>query len=285
VIFIDVAAGTPHKEIVLETLQEITRINLTMVKPYASALRVAKWHKWIFRQPPIVVLRALERPAGRDSADLGSAARALLRHGLCVVVDSSDNSLQAVATTTERQEVLQVEYMPRDILEAVPELEKLLGALKEAGLADLVWAVLGGNPASYRLLNGSCKAARYADVTPVAEAFMELKLRQAVHAIRAAKIANPAVQLLFELFKNSSEGYQVPAATLEEHKVTQPSPDKVLRLKGAKDDEVLVPASPAVGLVLRHGQGGKAPSFAKLREMFAEHSTAASDDKQQKELQ
>ena len=44
--------------------------------------------------------------------------------------------------------------MDRAVLEKIPELQVLHRALKDAGMADLVSSVLGGNPAHCLNLNG-----------------------------------------------------------------------------------------------------------------------------------
>jgi hypothetical protein len=58
--------------------------------------------------------------------------------------------------------------MDRAVLEQIPELEALHLALKEADMADLVWGVLGGNPAHYLNLNGRW-SFKGGPIKPVAE--------------------------------------------------------------------------------------------------------------------
>ncbi len=56
-----------------------------------------RWHTNIFRTPLTVVLRVRKRRVNKDHADVGSAVRVLVEHGLRVVIDSSDDSLPSLA--------------------------------------------------------------------------------------------------------------------------------------------------------------------------------------------
>jgi hypothetical protein len=58
--------------------------------------------------------------------------------------------------------------MDRAVLEKIPELEVLHLALKEAGVSDLVFSILGGNPAHYLNLNGRW-IPKGGPIKPVAE--------------------------------------------------------------------------------------------------------------------
>ena len=255
----------------------------SMWDPYSVALRVAKWHTRIFGQPPTVVIRVYERSLKDPSIDVAGLARLLMDHGLRVVVDCSDNTLRPTHHASAFPVVLDVEEMPRAVLESMPELQRLLRALREAGLADLVWTVLGGSPASYRLLNTSWKCAKYGDVTPVAEDHMHRLLCIASHNMIDATVNNKLAGELFARFKNETE---VSSRAIEEFGTTHATPDKVLRLrrKAGSQDEVLVPLSPKAGLFLRYGTGCKSPSLDDLRQVIAAQATAT-DSSEEPRLQ
>lgn len=282
VFFVEVSGGASHKEILVDTLKHVAGYYINFLDPCSAAMRVIKCHMTIFGQPPTVVLRVRERDTNENHAKLGSAARALAETGLRVVIDSSDNSLQAVATTQKRQKAIHVDDMPRNILEAIPELQKLFKALKDAEQADLVWAVLGGNPADYILLMSDWRDVHYTDVVQVAETYMDVQLCQAVSAVQEAKQANPSVQKLFELFRDKD---QVPTKTLIQLRLRKSSPDKVLRVRRVGKIEFLVPATPAMALVLRYGEGDDPPSFDKLREVLGLGTPKLASHQQPQELQ
>ena len=156
VVSVRVVAGTSDKEIMAEAFKAITRSNNSFLDLSASARRVLWWHHFLFRQPATLVLRAAEREPTQQHAGLASSARALTHDfGARVLIDASSNSLPDAATATKREVLLDVEPMRRELLEELAELAPLLEALKEAGLADVVWACLGGNPADYKSLLGA----------------------------------------------------------------------------------------------------------------------------------
>ena len=160
--------------------------------------------------------------------------------------------------------------MERDVLEGIPEFQELLKALKMAGVADLVWGVLGGHPASYDLLKtdwveaGSPLGAEKKEaVVQVAEAFMEEKLLKASITFNQVKASHrDIIGPVYDQFKTVDE---LPASILETHVL--PIPDKVLRLVAKKGQKkgVLVPTSPAMALVMRYGEGGDPPSLEVVR--------------------
>jgi hypothetical protein len=82
-----------------------------------------------------------ERPVNQDHADVGSAVRVLVEHGLGVVTESSDNSLPSLAVTTRRQQLVAVGPMEYAVLASVPELNGLLAVLKDTGNDSVVWAL------------------------------------------------------------------------------------------------------------------------------------------------
>jgi hypothetical protein len=161
--------------------------------------------------------------------------------------------------------------MEREVLERIPKLQGLHTALKAAGVADLVWGVLGGIPASYLLLNSAWKSAGcplgstgdVAKMAKMVEAFLELKLARTAIAFNQVKASHrDLIGPVYDQFKTVDE---LPASILELHEL--PIHDKVLRLvadKGWKEG-VLVPTSPAMALVMRYGVKGDPPSLEVVR--------------------
>jgi hypothetical protein len=236
----------------------------------ASARRVLWWHRFFFRQPATVVLRATERKPTQQFADLDSSARALTHdYGARVLIDASNNSLPD-ATATKREEVLELEPMPRELLEELPELQLLHEALKSANLADVVWMCVGGNPADYRSL-----AAKWTrkpnDLEQVAVVFVRDLIGRALYNISTAVASNEHLQGLYDKFRESSV---MPSDILKEMKIVRPSPDKVLRVVKLRTPacdpgggmRILIPADAATALVLRTGITDT-PSIEELKAM------------------
>ena len=64
-------------------------------------------------------------------------------------MDSSPNSLVESVTKTKRQEVYNIEQMTHDMIKCIPELLEFHAIVKESGLQELLWRVVGGVPMSY----------------------------------------------------------------------------------------------------------------------------------------
>jgi hypothetical protein len=269
IVSVRVAAGASEKEILADAFKAITRSSTSFMDHSASARRVLWWHHFIFRQPATVVLRAAERKPTQQFADLDSSARALTHdYGARVLIDASNSSLPDAATATKREDVLEVEPMQRELLEALPKLQSLHVALKSANLADAVWMCMGGNPADYESL--ATKWIRQpSDLEHVVALFVQNLIGVAMDNVSSAVASNKRLQALFDKFRESSE---VPSAILKEMELVRPSPDKVLRVTKLRTpagsrgggERVLVPADAATALVLRYGITGS-PSLKELK--------------------
>jgi hypothetical protein len=100
------------------------------------------------------VIKVPERAERREYADVTAATRELANeYGLRVVVEGDHNSIPPSLLTTMRQILMEVEPMSRDVLENISSFSGLIKFLKENGLADGVWDVLGGSPADYNRLD------------------------------------------------------------------------------------------------------------------------------------
>jgi hypothetical protein len=172
VVYVPVAPGTPCDEIVAAAWRATTRCALG--PPFddePGAARVLLFHRLLFRRPVTVVLHAAERRSGDRHAQLAAASRRLADGGYRVIVDAAHyNSLDPSVFSTKRGRVFSIEPMPRPLVEQLTGLGRLHGALADAGLADVVWAALGGYPAEYYLLDAAWAAAGRgaARVAPVA---------------------------------------------------------------------------------------------------------------------
>lgn len=267
VVSVDVHPGAKAAEIEKDAYKAIARYKVDFLDPTASAERVIFYHRLIFGQAPIVVLCVGEVPAGQKHASVGNAVRNMAKRGLRVVIDSSDSSLEEMAVMTIREKVIEIDEMPREMLESIPEFKQLLERLKKAGLSDLTWAVLGGNPAKYAALDEHVQqpSMSFKEAT---EQFLWRQLLDAATTRRTTVAANNHMARIYAMFKEAEE---VPERMLGED-IKQPSPDKVLRLlvkPGTPEVKVLRPASAAMRLVLRYGEGVEAPSLDKVRTELA----------------
>lgn len=66
-----------------------------------------------------------------------------------VIVDSSPNSLVETVIKTKRQEIFNIEPMTHEMIQCIPELLEFHAIVKESGLQELLWRVVGGVPMSY----------------------------------------------------------------------------------------------------------------------------------------
>jgi hypothetical protein len=152
--------------------------------------------------------------------------------------------------------------MQRDELERIPELQALLGALKTAGEADLVWGVFGGNPADYFRLNKQWRKPGMQDIVSVVDAFVRKELKSASKTFKEARDAFPLLVPIYDKFKTVD--------VLPADEVTTLPADKVLRLVAMEkeDEDVLVPSSPAMALVLRYSVGNKSLPVEVVRKVL-----------------
>ena len=264
VVVVRVGAGKSLDDILAATWRAVTRSQMSASYDHTpSAQRVLFFHKLLFRVPVTVVLQAAERRNGQDYADIAAACRCIVAAGdVRVIVDSSPNSLDESARRTKRERMVQVEPMPRELVERLSGMKALHAALAAAGLADVVWAVLGGYPVDYMGLRRYWEESSYSkEIAPIVEAFVQAQLVAAISQRDEFLAADEHLKPLYEEFTAIDA---VPAAKLVTMKLVRPSPDKVLRVLVRAGEPVLVPATPAMALVLRH-KLAKAPPLAAIQ--------------------
>jgi hypothetical protein len=269
VVSVPVAPGTLQDVIVMKALSEIANSRLGFIDPRPSVRRVLWWYGW-FLLRPLVVLRAGERRDGQDYAGFPGAARELAGYGLRVLIDGSTNSLPSELLTTLRQAVLELEPMPRNILLSIPEYAGLLKVLREEGLEDVTWQVLGGVPAHFdelRLLMACNEPTAYRRVIVK---YLRDEISKAIDRRDTMLAVYPAMKAFLGLFKTQSE---VPKSLLTEKGIVNPSPNKVLRVVLRGDCVKLVPADAAMALVLRF-YWIKTPTIEALQGLLANNGGA-----------
>jgi len=269
VIQLSVAPATTHNTLVADVLRAVARTQFLTFDPTSSALRVAWFHRLFFWSPVTVVLHATERKKGQEPADIDSAARVLVGHGLRVIVDASTNSMPEEAVKTMQEIFLHLEPMERSVLEQMDELEELRVALDEADLADVVWKVLGGFPAAYLQLNRFWIEAGKQKLEYVVTKCLHSKLTMAISDIDQSCAERPDLESLFDMFASTEF---VAESDFREMRLVRPSPDKVLRAIAIEGQRIsLHPADNAKRLVLRHKlyklKGMLLPTLDNMRDM------------------
>jgi hypothetical protein len=264
VVDVPIAPGTLLDVIVMRALSSIANSRVGFVDPLPSALRVLWWYGW-FLPRPIVVLRVGERMDGEAYAQIPGAARVLAGYGLRVLIDGSTNSLPSELSTTLRQDVLELEPMPRNIVLSIPEYESLFHVLRQEGLEDVVWQVLGGVPAHFDQIVTQLKLNEPAAYRRVIVKYLRYEISKAIDRRDTLLAAHPAMKSILDLFQTQNE---IPEELLNEKGISSPSPNKVLRVVMHSHVVKLVPADAAVALVLRFCLS-TTPSIEELQKLLA----------------
>ena len=267
VVVVKVEPGEREGAIVASALASVAGVRSSLWDPRPSALRVLWWYRWLL-PPPIVVLRVSERPVGKEYAETAGAVRSLVDCGFRAVIDSSPNSLEPGTLATLRQDVIELGPMPRALVFSLPEHAALHVALREAGLEDVVWAVLGGVPAHYTALRDKLLqcCASSEDFGRSVEAYVREELRSAITRRASMLVTHPLMTLILDEFVAASA---VPEEQLTRRMIQSPLPNKVLRAVASSSGETIyVPADAAMALVLRH-RLVTPPPIAELRTICA----------------
>ena len=129
VVRVSVAAATPRDDIIHRALLAVTRSRLTSYNQLPDAMRVRWFHELFFRVPPTIVLEAAERMRDEGYAAISASCRALVGLGFRIVVDASHNAISEEATAKKREDVLDLDLMPRELVEQLTGLDELHASL------------------------------------------------------------------------------------------------------------------------------------------------------------
>ncbi|RYY42342.1 MAG: hypothetical protein EOO06_21295 [Chitinophagaceae bacterium] len=167
-------------------------------------------------------------------------------YGLRVVVDGSPNSLPPELLTTNRERILSVEPMSREMIESIPEFQDLVGKLKKFHLDNAVWQVLGGCPAKcldVRSLIANCSDDAIVD-----------KVRKYLVSVlaKAGQIvlkSSPNTKAIMKLFREKNI-LQLSTYELKKNGLMIDYPNKVFK-EVTREGIYVEPATSAVGLIIR----------------------------------
>ena len=269
VIKLEAQPGQSQDTIIKNTLQELTRIPFDFVPPFDSAKRVIFWYRlFTLGRSPIVVINAAERKVGQDYAGLTGAVRSLVDdYKLRVVVDGSPNSLDETLLRTTRQRVFDIKPMTKEMIWQIDQLKDLFKYVKDAGLEDTVFAVLGGIPSRYEELWDNSKIDLQAgrDAREVIGTRLCAAISAAFSLVQKSKSESIDTKEIIKLF--DTEKMSILYDALVDENLKRPTPDKVFREVERKGVAVLIPASNAIGIVLRHNITEE-PSLTELEELL-----------------
>jgi len=260
------------ERIVRKVLCDITNVRFSQFDPAGSAKRVLFFYRLFCFPSPICILSVKERKDGFGFVDLTGAVRDLREvYKLKVIVDASPNSVPDQLLTTERQRILDVPPMDRALIERLPQLQPLMEVLKREHLVHVAWEVLGGIPARWEGLledvSGAIEGAERAAV----EKFLCNKVMEAITTKESYVKAHPHMKPVLEAMIQSSTvsiSREEEACLLEASQKNRPSPDKVLSIEEQNRMNVIVPASSAMKLVLKHNLHLK-PTLKELIQLTA----------------
>lgn len=254
VITVKVPAKQDEDTIVKNTLKLLTEPPFKFMDPLKTAPRVIFWHRlFTLGRAPIVVLEASERKLGQEYADLTGAVRTLVeKYKLRVIVDGSPNSLDESLLRTKRQRVFDIKPMTREMIWQLDQLQAFFEYVKKAGLDDTVFAVLGGNPADYEELwdNSKTDLRDGQDAREIIGTHLCAQISAAIDLVKEfCGNDDETVAKVMSLFRETKVFRE---STLVANKLQRPAPDKVFRNVGQGKVKFLIPASNAIGIVLRH---------------------------------
>lgn len=157
--------------------------------------------------------------------------------------------------------------MTKEMIWQIEQLQDLFKYAKEAGLEDTLFAVLGGVPADYEKLWRPTKIALQAgrDAREVIGTHVCAVTATAIKTINdSCGNDDRATAKLMKLFHETSI---FTKSTLVTNQLQRPTPDTVFCEVERDGVFVLIPASNAIGIVLRHNLTGE-PSLTELEKLL-----------------
>ena len=211
------------------------------------------FYGFFFKIPPVIVIRVPERLQNHQYADVPSAVRGLADdYGVRVIVDGSPNSLPPELLTTNRETLISVEPMTRDLIEGIPEFSILIQFLKANQLDSAVWKVLGGSPAKYlklkEMLSKSLSANTSTDkIIEQVKNYVQSVLSDALNKNILNSSTN--TKAIIKVFRERKD-IKIPKSKLEEIGLLLDYPNKVFREVKTSSRWFVEPATSAVGMII-----------------------------------
>jgi hypothetical protein len=168
----------------------------------------------------MVVINATEREIGHGYAGLTGAVRTLVdKYNLRVIVDGSPHSISASLLRTERERVFDIKPMTKEMVWQIGQLQELFKYVKDAGLEDTVFAVLGGIPAKYEKLwdNSTVDLQAGRDTKEVIGAHLCAAISAAIELVNDSKKTGNDMEEIIKLF--DKEKMWIQSTTLTDKKL------------------------------------------------------------------
>jgi hypothetical protein len=271
IINVKVEPGDKGDDIIRASLQSLVNMPFDFIPPYDSARNVIFWYQlFSFGNTPTIIINATERKIGQESASLTGAVRTLVDdYKLRVIIDGSPNSLDESLLNTKRALILDIKPMTKDMIWSLPQLQEFLSTInKTDNLGVILWAVLGGIPADYEKVWKKIEFLRISkDSDDAKQLIGELlcdEIYSAIKVVRDAK-KNADMKEIVKLF--DKEKNEIVCELLTDKDLTRPTPDKVFHEVERNGIAILIPASNAIGIVLRNNLLQK-PTLKKLEELI-----------------
>ena len=265
VVNVGISAGDSAGRIVQKALEAVANFTNTLTSAAKSGGRVIFWYQLMFRHYPLVILNMKERLPNTPHAGIAGAASMLsIHHQLRVLVDCSNNDLPNELFATLRGRFVGVDEMDQETIESIPEFKIFITQLREADLADVVYHVIGGVPADYKLLRMITVGRSGEKFNEAVNLFLVRLLNNAIKLKLSALRSHPAMSELYDLSKTAKA---VALARADVNKVIRPSPDKMFRVIIVEGERFLVPSNRAMAYIL-HNDCAKALSVAQIRDIL-----------------
>eukprot|EP01035_Chromulina_nebulosa_P018168 gene18168-23826_t len=239
-------------DIVKSTLQSL--INLPyFFPPHQSAKRVIFWYKvFTFGNTPTIIINAIERRNGKESSSLTCAVTTLIdEYKLKLIIDDSfDESL----LYSEQADVIELKPMSKEMIWSLPQLKELLMIIdKTEKFGMIVYSVLGGVPVHYEYIWSQYNLSRLSkDFTNDKQLIEDILCGIIYSAIQLVLDSQykPGMKEIIKLFDKEMNG--IYRDKLLEKDLTLPINDRIFHKVERNGRFTLVPASNAIGIVLRN---------------------------------
>jgi hypothetical protein len=225
------------------------------------------WYRvFTLGRSPVVIIDAAQGKFGEQCTDLSNAVRTLVEnYKLRVLVYGTTNYLPLPLFRTMRQLVFDIKPMTKEMIWKMGQLQDLFRYIKGTGLEDTVFAVLGGIPSEYDALWYHTKEdlQNGKDAKEVIGNHVCAQIYSAIKEVQGfCENEKKNVSTLIKVFQ---EADVLTECTLIENGFQ--ATDRIFREEDVNGVPSLIPASNAIGIVLRHNLK-REPSLVELEELL-----------------
>jgi hypothetical protein len=269
-INIDVQPRKTADEIVNLCLKTLVNLSFEFIPPYYSANRVIFWFQiFTFGNTPTIIINVTEKNTNEEATSLTGAIRTLVdKYKLRVIIYGSPNTLDESLLNTERAIIYNIQPMSKEMIWRLSQLQNFFDIIdKVENLEEIVWAVLGGIPSKYEKMWIMFKQRfDYSkDSKQWIGDFLCSDISSAIKLVDDSK-TNLNMLEIFKMFDKANNGIILNNFLTTTNKFDRLTLDKIFHEVEIDGVFNLVPASHAIGLVLRHDLKKK-PSIEALEKL------------------